>query len=65
MVRMKVKLEFKKEDLWIGIHWKHQIIESLLSVRKQYDIWICLLPMIPIHITIIRNIRDYTDEYLQ
>lgn len=35
---MKVNLEFKKQDAWIGVYW------------TKLDIWICLVPFIPIHI---------------
>ncbi len=43
---MKIKLEFKKEDCWIGWFWK--------KIDSKYHIWIILppfgFPMIPIHI---------------
>jgi len=32
------KIEFKKEDCWVGIFW------------RQDHLWICLLPMLPLHI---------------
>lgn len=39
-----VALEFKPQDLWIGLFWRNE--------RGRLDIWICLLPCWPIHITI-------------
>lgn len=50
---MKVKIEFKPQDLWIGCYWK-----KVPSWKKEYygdlrvklDIWICLVPIIPIHL---------------
>jgi hypothetical protein len=41
---VRVALEWKLADLWIGAFWK----------RGEYelDIWVCLLPCLPIHITI-------------
>lgn len=40
---MRVKLEFKPQDLWIGAFWK--------TTGPAVDRWICLLPMIPLHLT--------------
>ena len=42
---MKISLEFKLEDLWVGIYWRRD---------KHYwlnHIWICLIPCFPIHIS--------------
>ncbi len=40
--RFEVSLEFKVQDCWIGVYW---------AVRKAgVDVWICLLPMLPIHV---------------
>ena len=60
---MKIRLEFNKQDCWIGIFWKRSINELMHSTENQLDIWICLLPMIPCHITIIKPIRNYENEY--
>lgn len=88
---MKIVLEFKKEDVWIGVFWKKTLPETshLIATIKvnpdltdeefanlqknpmpivykggqvtnvevvkgkfQLDIWICLIPCFPIHITI-------------
>jgi hypothetical protein len=37
-----VALEFKPQDLWIGAYW-HRSEDGL-------DVWVCLLPMLPIHV---------------
>ena len=34
--------EFKLQDLWIGAYWKR--------IGNCVDIWICLLPCVPLHI---------------
>jgi hypothetical protein len=44
---MKVQLEFKLPDLWIGAFWKRS--------GDILHIWICLCPCFPIHIQIPRN----------
>lgn len=40
--RWSARLEFKREDCWIGAYWQMR--------GQRVDIWICLLPMLPIHI---------------
>ncbi len=42
---MKITLEFKLEDLWIGAYWRKDI------VYKLYHLWICIIPCFPIHLT--------------
>lgn len=34
----KIRIEFKPQDLWIGIYWKWP------------HVWICIIPMLPIHL---------------
>lgn len=53
---MKIRWEFKKEDCWIGVYWERS--DYFLDTDKSYvypngqlDIWICLIPCFPIHIT--------------
>ncbi len=36
-----VSLEFKIQDLWIGVFWK--------TGKGEFDLWLCLLPCLPIH----------------
>jgi hypothetical protein len=36
------RLEFKPQDMWVGVFWKKN--------GPLLDVWICLLPMVPIHI---------------
>ena len=36
-----IKLEFKPQDFWIGVFWKNTL--------DKFDLWICLIPMFPIH----------------
>ena len=54
---MKVKLEFKLQDFWIGAYWENEI-EYLVGDRviRNLHIWICLMPCFPIHIIIKRNV---------
>jgi hypothetical protein len=49
---MKISLEFKPQDLWIGLYWKvrRQNFHDL-SCGSSVDLWICLVPMLPIHVS--------------
>ena len=42
---MKISLEFKLEDLWIGAYWRYD------GVYMLQHLWICFIPCFPIHIT--------------
>ena len=44
VISWDLQLEFKIEDLWIGAYWR--------QTNKKFDLWICLLPCIPIHLTV-------------
>jgi hypothetical protein len=53
-----VRLEFKKQDCWLGIFWKSN---SFIGDRRDPDqrqsiwathLWVCLLPTVPIHVVI-------------
>jgi len=47
-----ISLEFKIEDCWVGAFWKTNNIQTVEGdVKFSTDIWICLLPCLPIHIT--------------
>ena len=62
VVEMKYRFEFKLQDCWIGVFWRttdQQWISNdapehgklwIPSVGKRIDIWICLIPMFPLHI---------------
>lgn len=51
---IKIKLEFKLEDFWIGVFWKRKPRwEELRYVGKDLHIWICIIPCFPIHINFI------------
>lgn len=45
---MQIKIEFKPQDCWIGAFWKRH--PEWLGIWR-YDLWICVIPMLPIHIT--------------
>ena len=62
---MKIKLEFKWQDLWIGVYPEKKLLLSFSEmkiapdgIRRYLDtirtwerhIWICIVPCLPIHI---------------
>ncbi len=62
---MKIRLEFKWEDVWVGAFWRKTDLRGCSGVVEygaydpkarrhpdaQYDLWICLLPCLSIHLT--------------
>jgi hypothetical protein len=40
--RWFARLEWKPQDLWLGVFWKNKAPRSL-------DVWVCVLPMVPVH----------------
>lgn len=39
---MTARFEFKLEDFWIGVFWRHGELNS--------HVWICLIPCFPLHL---------------
>jgi hypothetical protein len=39
---VRIRLEFKPQDLWIGAFWRRSI--------DVLDVWVCLIPCLPIHL---------------
>lgn len=46
---VETRLEFKLEDFWVGIFWRWQ--EHRLHQPDALDVWVCLVPCLPLHIT--------------
>jgi len=43
-------LEWKPQDLWIGVFWKRSQGEDACQYRMDsFDLWICLLPCVQLH----------------
>jgi hypothetical protein len=45
---MKVSVEFKRQDIWVGLYWKRSY--NGLLTKAYLDVWLCLIPMLPIHL---------------
>lgn len=55
---MKMCFEFKPQDLWVGVFWKRthdgptaMFCNGERVQRIVVDLWLCLIPMLPIHFT--------------
>lgn len=52
---MQMALEFCWRDCWIGVFWKVEAFGGyhryLGLLERRLDVWICLVPMLPIHLT--------------
>jgi hypothetical protein len=62
---MKVRLEFKPQDCWIGAFWKTKVIARQMPqplaatyIRGDVvfcrevvacDLWLCIIPTLPLH----------------
>ena len=56
MHRIKARLEFKLQDMWIGLFWKTTVKEYCWNGvdqidSKVIDVWVCIVPCLPLHIT--------------
>lgn len=64
MSDFRIKVEFKPQDCWIGVFWRRKLWmldkdNSITLLRTtppsplvpHYDVWICLLPCLPIHLS--------------
>lgn len=50
---MKAQLELKWQDMWFGAYWEKKEIQhrgQIYPRRKEFHIWICVVPCLPIHI---------------
>lgn len=45
-----IRVEWKPQDLWIGAYWK--------ATATRFDLWVCLLPCVPIHLAIERRAKE-------
>lgn len=46
------RFEFKPADCWIGLFWKCSRPSTFWQAGRPFELWICLVPMLPLHITV-------------
>jgi hypothetical protein len=57
---MKAAVEFKPQDLWVGLFWKRSADpcsywdeerkRGVCLAPPRLDVWICFLPCLPLHL---------------
>jgi len=62
-----LRLEFKPQDCWVGVYWRRTPWGGMYLDRGWLqgcvtDVWICLVPMLPIHIRWGRGKPDASAE---
>lgn len=51
MPTLHIRLEVKLQDVWIGLYWKRKRRSGTgWPPDTRTDVWICLVPCLPIHI---------------
>lgn len=50
---VRVSIEFKPRDCWIGAYWTRNKSGRIRNTHT----WICVVPMLPIHVHLFRVIR--------
>jgi hypothetical protein len=43
------RVEWKPQDCWIGAFWKRGDLRWPKVGYTTFDVWICFIPMLPIH----------------
>ena len=47
--RWFIRLEWKPRDCWVGAFWKGGTFRGRLDEKPYLDVWVCIIPMLPIH----------------
>ena len=57
---MSIRLEWKPQDCWIGAFWKRGKYHNSETgdTGTMTDLWICLVPMLPVHVRWFRSRGD-------
>jgi hypothetical protein len=53
-----LRLEFKLEDFWVGAFWR--VTRAKVGDKEPclaFDLWVCLVPCLPLHLTIWRKLE--------
>jgi hypothetical protein len=56
---IKVQFQFEPRDLWVGVFWR---IKKRKGVGEFLHLYICILPLIPLHITVLWKIENTPEE---
>lgn len=50
-IKWSARFEWKLNDFWVGAFWRRW-------GRHRFDLWICLIPCIPLHISRLEKWSD-------
>jgi len=62
--RVKLRLQFKPRDCWIGLYWQHRVQGWDGGWWESWTFRLCLLPMLPLQLDVDRSLRE-TRAYKQ
>jgi hypothetical protein len=49
---VEIRLAFEPRDLWLGVYWNRWGMANYVHT----DVYLCLLPMLPIVVTVTRKV---------
>ena len=57
--RVKAQFQFEPRDLWVGVFWRVSGQEwGPLQALRFLHVYVCLIPTLPFHVTILKRRRD-------
>jgi len=44
----EINMKFQPRDIWVGVYW--YLTRSIESHYRKLDVYVCIIPMFPIHL---------------
>ncbi len=52
----RIRFEWKIEDMWVGVFWKHLHCATDSGPKiMATDVWVCVVPCLPLHLTVMHS----------
>ncbi|MHC4864613.1 MAG: hypothetical protein ACYTEX_11040 [Planctomycetota bacterium] len=51
--RLKAQIQWEPRDMWVGLFWR--------KTEIAIHLYICLVPLLPLHVTIARKSEEVSD----
>lgn len=58
---VNIRVKFEPRDIWFGIYWN--LHKSIESQYRKLDVYICLIPTLPIHIQYVWGLKNQDKDY--